>query len=189
MVLRRVKFPSFAALSAVLFAAFAVLFAAVAEAQSNIEKPESRYLFEKDIPTNQKLIKKRTDAIRTTDAPNRPDLDFKAPEVEFLKDKNVVKGEGGVLVSQGGVQAQADSATVNLDTKESQLEGGVLISAGEASIGAKNSEFNFETETGKFSDAEIQIEDGGYKILADDADKVSEFEYQLEDSCLIEHRL
>jgi lipopolysaccharide assembly outer membrane protein LptD (OstA) len=48
--------------------------------------------------------------------PIAPGLDFQAPSIEFRKEKHEIEGKGGVLLSEGGVQVQADQVLYNTES-------------------------------------------------------------------------
>ncbi|MCO6432353.1 MAG: LPS-assembly protein LptD [Deltaproteobacteria bacterium] len=161
-----------------------VLFPSALVAQSGVQPPTRKFLFERDDPAYQKLQKRVRDKAVKPDVPARSDLDFKSPKVEFNKEENVVTGSGGVVISQSGMQAQADKARVDMNTKDAHLEGDVLISTGSASVSAEESNFNLDSETGTFVDSEMYLEDGGFRILSEEARKISEFKYNLDEASL-----
>jgi LPS-assembly protein len=117
-----------------------------------------------------------------TAPPAAPGLDFQAPVIEFKKETNEIVGKGGVTISEGGVQVQADEAVFNTETKQGDVKGNVLMTTSSGVLGADSAHLNVESETGTFSGLEFDVEEGGYRVEADEAKKVSEFEFQLTDS-------
>ncbi|MCB0317451.1 MAG: LPS-assembly protein LptD [Bdellovibrionales bacterium] len=146
-----------------------------------VESPDAKHLFEQQAENVEKAKKKLKKELLTADAPANQDVDFQAPEMEFLQDKNTLKGKGGVVISAPGLQVQAEAAEFNLDSKESNLHEKVLITSSDGVISATEGEFNVDKETGTFENAEFGIDNDGYKVFAEDAEKKSEFEYHLED--------
>jgi LPS-assembly protein len=115
--------------------------------------------------------------------PKAPEgLDFQAPEIEFKKDTHEIVGKGGVMISEGGVQVQADEGTFNTETKIGEVSGHVLMTSGEGVVSADSGTVNVEAETGEFSNIQFDVEEGGYRVNAEKARKISEFEFDLEDS-------
>ena len=111
-------------------------------------------------------------------------LDFQAPVIEFDRDTDQVTGKGGVLIAEGGVQVQADEGTFNLKSKEGDVTGDVLMTTSAGVLAATSGHVNVPSETGSFKDLEFDVEEGGFNIRSSDALKLSEFEFQLEDSSL-----
>lgn len=157
---------------------------AAAQSQQSVPAPDRKYVLLEDAKPAKKARESAAKEVLASDSPANQDLDLKAPNVEYEKETNRVKASGGVIVSRGGVQAQADAADVNTETKDAALDGSVLISNPGGDISADSAQFNFELETGKFERAEFGIEEGGYLISADQAEKLSEFKYELENAAL-----
>ena len=159
--------------------AFNLAFAGPLQAQ---DTPSERTLFEKDQTDAQNA---RADKVKSTlgvDSPDSSNLDFKSPNVEFQREKNVVKGSGGAVVSQNGTITQSDNAEVNLTSKQGKLDGKVVVNTSTASLTAESSDFNYDTEAGSFNKAGVLLEEGGYKAEAAKIDKLSETKYNLFDS-------
>jgi LPS-assembly protein len=110
------------------------------------------------------------------------EFDFQAPAIEVLKDTNEVKGRGGILISQRGVQVQADESTINMTTKQGVVSGNVVMTSPQGVFSADSARLNLESETGDFQNGEFMVEEEGFHIRADEVRKVSEFEFDLEDS-------
>jgi LPS-assembly protein len=111
-------------------------------------------------------------------------LDFQAPVIEFDRDKNEVVGKGGVLVSEGGVQVQADEGRFNMQSRDGTVRGNVVVSGPGGVLAADEAALNVPKETGEFTNLEFEVEDGGFLVGAAQAKKVSEFDYDLSDSSL-----
>lgn len=109
-------------------------------------------------------------------------VDFQAPVIEFNKEANQIVGKGGIILSEGGVQVQADEGTYNTQTKQGDVSGNVLVTTSSGVLSAERATLNVEGETGEFSGLEFDVEEGGYRVSSDKARKVSEFEFELEDS-------
>ncbi|MCB0353288.1 MAG: LPS-assembly protein LptD [Bdellovibrionales bacterium] len=152
-------------------------------AVSQVQAPDSDEVFVADSDKSEDLIEKQREKILTLDAGVQGKVDFQAPEVEFFQDQDLFKGKGGVILSNEQTQVQADEGSYNVKTKMSDLSGNVVISSPEGSVTAETARYNLETELGEFSDAEFEIEDGAYRLKAEEAEKKSEFEYELS-SCL-----
>ncbi len=150
--------------------------------QNQLALPDVEHIFVADAKDVKEAVKASEKKITSTDAPRDENIDFKAPEVEFLKEQNLVKGAGGVVISGAGVQVQSDQATMNMESKQVEMIGNVLVSDSQGVISAQKGDFQFESETGNFSDARFTIEDGNYDVEAKQASKISEFRYELEDS-------
>lgn len=160
-----------------------VILAQTAAAQT-IERPDEDELFTEDTESFESAKKKRIKAAIAVDVPPSSDLDFKAPQVEFDRENNIIRGSGGVTISQGGTLAQADRAEVNQETKDSELAGNVKVTTSSASLASDTSKFNMDTETGIFNQAQVTIEEGGYRAEAETIEKLSETKYRLFDAAL-----
>ena len=139
--------------------------------------PTNEFLFQEDSPKQQDSQEIERDTIRQTDKLVENEVDFQAPTVEFLQEKNVMKGSGGVLLSGDGMQAQADEGTFSLDSKDASLQGDVVLTGPDGTVRADAIDMNLNTETGVFSSAEFTLEEGAYDVSADRANKISETEY------------
>lgn len=146
---------------------------------AEILTPNKEFLFREDSRDEKDKRSRRVKSILSTDAPATQDLDVKAPNVEYLKEKGKVRASGGVLVSRGGTQAQGDEALVDIQTKDVTLKGNILVTDPQGAVSAEQADFNLETETGRFEDAELEIEDGSYEINSEKLARISEDEYEL----------
>lgn len=109
-------------------------------------------------------------------------LDFQAEHIEVRKEEKKISGTGGIVMSQSGVQVQADTGTVNTETKDGEVSGNVVMSTSEGLINAQSGTVNLDNETADFKDAQFTMEPGGYQMGAGRALKLSEFEFELDDS-------
>jgi lipopolysaccharide assembly outer membrane protein LptD (OstA) len=122
-------------------------------------------------------------ATKPTPAPAAaPGLDFQAPQIEFRKDANEIVGKGGVKISEGGVQVQAEEGVFNTQTKQGDVKGNVVMTTSSGVLTADSARLNVEGETGEFSGLEFDVEEGGYRVESDKARKLSEFEFELQDT-------
>ena len=160
------------------------LLVGAASGQVQVEPPQDKELFTEDLRNVRKAQQQKVRQALQTDTPTGTDIDVKAPSVSFDQERQVVVGSGGVLISGPGGRAQAESASVNLETKEAELQDRVLFTTGEGTISARAAQVNLDRETGSFAGAEFRLEEGNYGIAADAAEKLSEIEYQLEDASL-----
>jgi LPS-assembly protein len=110
------------------------------------------------------------------------ELDFQAPNIEVMKDADEVKGSGGILISQRGVQVQADQSTMNMRTKQGVVSGNVVVTSPQAVFSADSAWLDIEREVGNFQNGEFQMEESQYDIRAKEVRKLSEFEFDLDDS-------
>jgi LPS-assembly protein len=111
-------------------------------------------------------------------------VDFRAPIIEFDRNQNKVVGKGGVIISDSGVQVQADEGTFDTQTREGDVKGHVVVSSGAGLFNADAAKLIVPSETGEFTNLDFEVEDGGYLVHSDKARKVAEFEFELEDSSL-----
>jgi LPS-assembly protein len=146
----------------------------------------SKIVFGGDTPAEkqaqQALVK---EAVKPKLVPAAPEgLDFQAPQIEFKNETHEIVGKGGVLISEGGVQVQADQGTFNTETKQGEVSGNVLMTSSAGVLSAESATVRVEGETGEFSNLEFDVEEEGYHITSDKARKISEFEFELEDSAM-----
>lgn len=155
------------------------LFLCAARAEAQVEPPNRKHLYSEDFK-NTKKAKRRAAAQASKGAkPQSDDLKFEAPSVAFDKESNVFKGSGGVIIARAGTQVQADSAEVNMTSKDSTLSGGVVFSAPGGTLSSDSASFNIDSETGSFNKAQLELDEGDYEISADKVEKVSETRYRL----------
>lgn len=166
---------------ATLFLALVLLSQFKSTLQAQVPVPDRTFVFREDAKEAQALQRETGRATVLQDVPLTDTLDLKAPKVEFLKDKEEVKGSGGILLSRGGITAQAEETEVNLQTQDADLQGRVVISGEQGSIVADSGSFNMESELGDFTNAELNLEDGAYQSVAGRLEKLSDTEYQLFD--------
>jgi LPS-assembly protein len=151
---------------------------------SQAQAPSNQAIFSEDLP-REKLEKQLAvkQAMKPKAIPSvAPGLDFQAPSIEFRKEKHEIEGKGGVLLSEGGVQVQADEVLYNTESKLGDVKGNVLMTTSAGVLGAESGLVNTQSETGDFNNLEFDVEEGGYRVEADQARKVSEFEFELYDS-------
>lgn len=160
--------------------------AALAQSISNqeISLPRSEPLFTDDVRAERELKKVERGAVLQRDQAPSGEVNFDAPQVEFDREANVVKGSGGVVISGTGLQAQADEGSLNLQSKDATLSGQVVVADGSGRVAADKAAINVETETGTFEGARFELEESGFIVRADKAEKVSETEYQITDGGL-----
>ena len=166
------------------FALFAgVLFdLATTESLAQLPPPNRTDVFLNDAKTQKDANKKIAEkSLRPADAKS-DNLDFQADEIDVRRGENELLGKGGVLISQGGVHVQADEGKVNTVTKDGELKGHVVMSTADGSIAAESAKVNLDTEVGEFQGAEFALEPGSYQVRAERALKLSEFEFELDDS-------
>lgn len=161
----------------ILSAACAALVASSAFAQ--VEPPNRKHLFSEDFKATKKSKRKAVSQLSKGGKPQSDDLKFEAPSVKFDKEANTFKGSGGVVIARSGSQAQAESAEVNMTTKDSILSGGVVFSASGGTLSSDSAAFNIDSETGSFDKAQLELDDGDYEISADKVEKISETRYRL----------
>ncbi len=151
---------------------------------AHAQAPSNESVFLEDSPsekiTQQILVKAAT---KPKAIPSiAPGLDFQAPTIEVRKEKHEIEGSGGVLLSEGGVQVQAERGVYNTETKQGDVSGGVLVTTSSGVLAAESAHLNVESETGDFNKLEFDVEEGGYRAESQQARKVSEFEFELVDS-------
>jgi LPS-assembly protein len=146
--------------------------------------PDRKNVFTADRP--QEIERKKSVIQQATSPDGLPakDLDFQAPSIEFDRAKNIMRGSGGVIVSQGGVQLQGDEGSFDLNKDEGAVSGDVVMTTSEGVLTAKSARLHVPSETGEFEGLEFSVEQGGYDIRSDHGLKLSEFEFELRDTSL-----
>jgi LPS-assembly protein len=146
--------------------------------------PNREQLFLSDTKGEQRAEAAALRRARSNVAKPQEGLDFQAPIIDFDKERNRVTGRGGVLVSEGGVQVQADEGSFNLQSREGDVKGNVVMTSPSGVLAAKEASLNVPNETGTFSDIQFEVDAGGFQVEADQARKVSEFDFELDDTSL-----
>lgn len=154
----------------------------VAQDADNETDSERRTLFAEDKKGVKAAKSKEIESAMGSAVAPENEVNVAAPEVEYLKESNEVRGKGGVIVSGKGSQIQADEATYNSKEETVTAQGNVIVTTEEGVTTADSSTFHLETETGTFSKGAFTLEDGGYKLFGEKVEKISEFEYDLEDA-------
>lgn len=144
--------------------------------------PDRETIFTRDSDANIAAEKAHIQTATTTSGLSAPGVDFRAPSIEFDRTKNEVVGKGGVIISEAGVQVQADEGTFNTQTREGNVKGNVVVSTGAGVFVSDTARLLVPNETGEFTNLEFEVEDGGYLVNAEKARKVSEFDFELEDT-------
>lgn len=152
-----------------------------ASGQSN---QQWRRLFAEDLQQVKQLRQAARKGALAVDKPKDDSVAVSAPQVDYSEDGKTVSARGGVVVSRGGVQVEAEEAMVNLDSKEASFDGGLLISSPQGSLAAEKGVVDLERELGVFENIQFSYEEGGYRIEAEKAVKLSENEYELTDTVL-----
>ncbi|NLF24789.1 MAG: LPS-assembly protein LptD [Deltaproteobacteria bacterium] len=153
-----------------------------AQAQIRAQVPSDKELFEEDLKGAQTAREAAVSQAIQADKPLEDDLEVKAPQMQYDQESKNLVGSGGVLVSKQGATFQADQATVNLDSKRAVFEDNIVFYYPGGSITADRADVNVETETGEFEKANATLEQGFYHIEAERLNKISEFDYTLEDA-------
>jgi LPS-assembly protein len=143
---------------------------------------DNRAVFAAD--TKAEKTKQKTTIREATRPAGKTDeeFDFQAPKIEVVKDTDEVKGSGGILISQRGVQVQADESTINMRTKQGVVSGNVVMTSPQGVFSADSAWLDIENEIGNFQNGEFEVEENGYDIHAKEVRKLSEFEFDLDDS-------
>ncbi|MEN9845118.1 MAG: hypothetical protein RIS36_265 [Pseudomonadota bacterium] len=113
-----------------------------------------------------------------------PGVDFQAPVIEFDRNKDEIVGKGGVTISDSGVQVQADEGTFNTQTRQGVVKGNVVVSSGAGILAADAATLHVPNETGEFTNLNFEVEEGGFDVESSKARKVSEFDFELDDSSI-----
>lgn len=150
-----------------------------------VDAPDRKEIFDEDRKNADSREQDRKRRILGNFVPEaQSELQINAPQIEILKDSGKLKGSGGVVVSDGPLQVQAETAIVDTKSKKAELPTGLLITSPDGTLEAKSGNFAFESETGHFKDAKISADVEGYYLEAQQAEKLSEFEYELTQSSL-----
>lgn len=151
-------------------------------AQNYIAAPDRKHIFSADAPKTRRAREKARAAVLKVARPVDQDLDFKASDVQFSKDKNEIHGKGDVVISRDGLQVQAQEGKVNLTSKDSEIRGNVVVSGEQGDLKADAGRFNLDSETGDFDSVQFSLDNENYFFRAGRAQKVSELHYRLVDS-------
>ena len=125
-----------------------VFFGGIAAAQSYDPTHSRHFEFTEDQSKPKKAIEDKKKAALKVDKANKKVIDVKAPNLTFEKDQKTLDASGGMLLSGGGVEAQADHGKFNTETKDAYLEGNVIFNGSSAEINADSAAVNLEDETG-----------------------------------------
>lgn len=162
-----------------LYAALSIASPPTLSAQ--VPAPDAKHLFREDAREVERRRQRVVGEALRADPAASEELDFEAPQVEFDQERNVLRGTGGIVVSRGGLRAQAEQAEVDVETEAGVLQGDVLVTGGPGVVRAETGEFDFASETGIFFNAEILEEQRGYRARADVLRKLSDFEYEFDE--------
>jgi len=141
-------------------------------------------LFAEDLEEVKRKRQAKRKGALAVEKPKEDSVGVSAPNVEYSQDGKTISARGGVVVSRGGVQVEAEEATVNLESKEAFFDGGLLISSAAGSLAAQKGVVDLDNEVGVFENVQFSYEEGGYRIEAGKAVKLSENEYELTDTVL-----
>ena len=165
-----------------LVAGFGPLSAEV-EAQSGASNGSGQQQWRRLFSEDLKQIKDRRAAARkgafAVDKPKDNTVGVSAPQVDYSADGKTVSASGGVVVSRGGVQVEAEEGTVNLESNEASFSGGLLVSSPQGSLAAEKGVVDLDKEVGVFENIAFSYDEGAYRIEAQRAAKLSETEYEL----------
>jgi LPS-assembly protein len=160
------------------------LFLGSSSALGQVQPPSNQQIFSEDTKAERQAQAAALKRARSPLAKPKEGLDFQAPIIEFDRDRNRVVGRGGVLVSEGGVQVQADEGSFDTQTREGDVKGNVVVTGPSGVLAADQASLNVPNETGTFSNLEFEVDAGGFQVQADEARKVSEFDFELDDTSL-----
>ena len=144
---------------------------------NTIELPSNEEVFTEDSDDYEELREKKIKTITAVSPPATNDLDFKAPSISFDKEKNQVSGTGGVIISGMGLQSESSEGQLDLNTNQAALSGDVVITGSLGGVTAERANFSFEDETGSFENSRFSLEEDGYQVEAEKAEKLSEIKY------------
>lgn len=162
--------------------ALVVSMCGAAESFAQVPSPDRKNVFYADSAAGKREQATKVKQATAGGTKAAPGVDFQAPSIQFDRNKNEVVGSGGVLISEAGVQLQADQGSYNTETKVGTVSGNVVVSSSQGVLNADTAAFKMESETGEFTKLEADIEDGGFNVQSEKARKVSEFEFELDDS-------
>jgi len=146
-----------------------------------IPAPSDKHLFNEDVGKIKKEKTKEITRILAEDKPPSAEIDFKADNLNYVKESNLMKGTGHVVASREGLEVQADQGSMNVETKEAELSGDLLVNHSGGIISAQSGKFNLNTEHGEFDDADMIYENGDYHIKAARMLKLTDLDYELYD--------
>jgi LPS-assembly protein len=178
----KLSFKSFGNLVLVIGCVSSTAFYSGGKAYAQGLNPDRKTVFSEDTAARKRQEQQKIRQVTSAQGEAAPGVDFQAPIIEFDRNKNEVIGKGGVTISDSGVQVQADQGAFNTETREGVVSGNVVVSTSAGVLGADTATFKMPTETGEFGKIDFEVEDGGFHVLSEKARKVSEFEFELDDS-------
>lgn len=106
-------------------------------------------------------------------------IDYTADKITYIQEKNMIRGDGNVLITSKGMSLKADRMVGHLDTGDIYADGNVIFSAGGQIFTGQKVHFNYKTMMGDFINGSGFVDPwyGKGKTIR----KTAENEYQLTD--------
>ncbi len=158
---------------------FCVSLVAAGQCLAQVEAPDPRELFIEDTRDFKQRQQDRSQSLLSGPNKSTADLDFKAPEVRYDREKDQFIGAGGVLLSQSDLKVRADEGKVKLKTKDAEFSGNVKFVSPDLNLSCDGAFLNVESETGEFSNSKLFLEQGGYSVKTDKVLKSSEYDFEM----------
>ena len=165
------------------FVFFLLIFPA-SHAFAQVEAPDPEQLYYSDSNQYQENLEARKQQILKVDPPVSSDLQIEAPVVDYVSEKEKVRLQEGLLLSQGNLQLRADEGVVSQKKQSANLLGDVYMGWPGGSIAAESAKIFLETETGEFKHASLYAEQSDFLVTAKNLKKISEFDYIFQEPTL-----
>ena len=165
------------------FVFFLLIFPA-SHAFAQVEAPDPEQLYYSDSNQYQENLEARKQQILKVDPPVSSDLQIEAPVVDYVSEKEKVRLQEGLLLSQGNLQLRADEGVVSQKKQSANLLGDVYMGWPGGSIAAESAKVFLETETGEFKHASLYAEQSDFLVTAKNLKKISEFDYIFQEPTL-----
>jgi LPS-assembly protein len=174
---------------ACLLCFYATRFHQSALADNQVEPPDRRYLFledrtRKDREQEEKRIIQERRKQKEAIGGGFQGFDVNAPDLRYDTANSLIHAEGGISIGRGSAMVEAERGTVNVETGISNLFDNVRIREPGGSIVATEAEFNLQNRTGTLKNAELYLEEGKYRICAEEAEKYGELSFRMKDMTL-----
>lgn len=156
---------------------FLLLLFGVDLAAQSVETPNPDYLFDEDSDAYTQLQRDKRSRVLKSDEPVSQELQMNAPDLKYLTEEKKIQLKNGLVISRGNFQAKANEGVVDMQDKSAELKGNVFLSWPTGSLSADKAKVYIEDETGVFQNAGVYAEESDFKVEAEEAKKLSEFDY------------
>jgi LPS-assembly protein len=161
------------------------------KAQAQVSPPDRRFLFLEDRQREEKEeakkleIRRRREALKaqSSNVEGLP-FDISAGTISYDSSANKVMAKENLLVGHSLGIIEAEEGEFDIKTNEVQLRKNIRIMEVATDIVASEATLNLKSGKLDVNNAEIYLEDGGYRLKADSIERSSEDHYVLDDAFL-----